>query len=79
MLYFSGNDGVTGFELWRYNPAACLTPSTVTALQGSRVCAGSFATVTISYCTTSLVTKGLGGPCTCTMYTPRGRPASDRS
>ncbi len=46
-LYFSGNDGVTGFELWRYNPATCLSPSTATALQGSTVCAGSPATVTV--------------------------------
>jgi ELWxxDGT repeat protein len=47
VLYFSANDGLLGFELWRYNPATCVTPSTATAIQGSTVCLGSPATVTV--------------------------------
>jgi ELWxxDGT repeat protein len=47
VLYFSGNNGTSGFELWRYNPASCLSPPVATALQGSTVCQGSSATVTV--------------------------------
>ncbi len=47
VLYFSGNNGTSGFELWRYNPATCVAPSTATALQGSTVCLNNNATVTV--------------------------------
>jgi ELWxxDGT repeat protein len=46
-LYFSGNDGLTGHELWKYNPSTCIPPATSTALQGSTVCLNSSRTVTV--------------------------------
>ncbi len=47
VLYFTGNDGRTGHELWQYNPANCVAPSTVTVVQGGSLCRGNAATITV--------------------------------
>jgi ELWxxDGT repeat protein len=47
VLYFTANDGRTGYELWKYNPATCVAASAALAVQGGSVCLGSPATVTV--------------------------------